>query len=123
MISTLCLALAIYVEARGEPIDGQLLVAEVILNRAAVDDYSGGVCGVIFAPHQFSGITPQLNIYTILMDESWKTSMLVAQDALGGNTLGSGATHYHTTEVKPYWADSLTKLGQYGDHIFYKENT
>ena len=31
---TRCLAGAIYFEAKGEPIDGQLAVAEVIMNRA-----------------------------------------------------------------------------------------
>ena len=30
------------------------------------------------------------------------------------------ATHYHTVWVVPYWADSLTKIGVVGAHIFYR---
>ena len=48
MLSTIsCLALAIYFEARSEPIAGQLAVAQVILNRVVDERYPDTVCEVI----------------------------------------------------------------------------
>lgn len=48
-----CLASAVYYESQGEPLAGQLAVAQVILNRAKSGRYPGSVCGVITQPHQF----------------------------------------------------------------------
>ena len=39
-----CLANAVYFEARGEPLEGQLAVAEVVLNRAASGRYPATLC-------------------------------------------------------------------------------
>ncbi|MEY2909484.1 MAG: hypothetical protein RLZZ602_2007, partial [Pseudomonadota bacterium] len=51
MISTLtCLAVAIYFEARGESIDGQMLVAETIINRVADERWPDTVCEVVKQP-------------------------------------------------------------------------
>src|SRR5687768_14010949 len=51
-----CLAGAVYFEARGEPIEGQLAVAEVVLNRAASGRYPPRICDVVTQPWQFSFI-------------------------------------------------------------------
>jgi len=119
MFSTFCLALVVYTEARGEPLDGQLLVAEVVLNRVQMEQYPDDVCTVAFQQHQFSGLkdTPDLEI--ILVDPAWETSVDVAVEALQGYTLGSGATHYHNTKATPFWANKLTRVGKFGKHIFY----
>ena len=121
MLDLLCLSLVVYVEARGEPIDGQMLVAEVVINRTQADRYPDDVCGVVFEEDQFSGMD-DLNVYQIITDLAWTTSMSVASDVLAGNGIGTTATHYHATHVDPYWSDHLTKLGQYGNHIFYRED-
>lgn len=121
MLDLLCLSLVVYVEARGEPIDGQMLVAEVVINRTQADRYPDDVCGVVFEKDQFSGMD-DLNVYQIITDPAWTTSMSVANDVLAGNGIGTTATHYHATHVDPYWSDHLTKLGQYGNHIFYRED-
>ena len=42
-----CLAEAIYFEARGESIEGQYAVGEVIINRVLSDEFPNSVCGVI----------------------------------------------------------------------------
>jgi len=51
---------------------------------------------------------------------------LVLTDYVSYNTIDitEGATHYHTTDVFPYWADSrgMMKVTQVGSHIFYKWN-
>lgn len=121
MLSTLCLALVIYVEARGEPYDGQLIVAEVVLNRVAIEEYPDTVCDVAFDYKQFSGLNNELDLIGIVSDSSWNESVGVAQAALRGDTLGTNATHYHSLDVNPYWVDSMDRLGVYGNHIFYEE--
>lgn len=123
MLDTFCLALVIYVEARGETVDGQYMVADVVINRVNAEGsrWPDDVCGVVFDRKQFSGINNKLDLVKIVSDPSWETSVEVAYEALSGNTLGSDATHFHTTNSNPYWSDDLTLLGQYGNHIFYVE--
>ena len=122
MLSTFCLALVIYVEARGEPVDGQYLVADVVINRVNAGRWPDNVCDVVFDPKQFSGIHNNLDLYSIFSDPAWNTSVDVANEALHGDLLGSDATHFHTTNSSPYWSNHLTLLGQYGNHIFYRED-
>lgn len=122
MLSTFCLALVIYVEARGEPVDGQYMVADVVINRAIAERWPDDVCGVVFDHKQFSGINNKLDLKVIFSDPDWKKSVVVASEALEGNTLGSSATHFHTTNSNPYWSNHLTLLGQYGNHVFYVED-
>ncbi len=43
-----CLATAIYFEARGEPEEGQLAVAQVVLNRVKNPAYPNTICGVVY---------------------------------------------------------------------------
>lgn len=130
MLDLFCLSLVVYVEARGEPIDGQMLVAEVVINRAnigrqadseAAERFPDDVCSVVFDEAQFSGITTDMDLVGIFSDPDWKTSQQVAETALEGNLVGTEATHFHADYVKPYWSKHLTKLGQYGKHIFYIE--
>ena len=45
-----CLANAVYFEARGEPLRGQLAVAEVVMNRAASGRFPASLCGVVVQP-------------------------------------------------------------------------
>jgi spore germination cell wall hydrolase CwlJ-like protein len=121
MLDLFCLSLVVYVEARGEPIDGQMLVAEVVINRTQVERFPDDVCSVVFDEAQFSGITTDMDLVGIFSDPDWKTSQQVAETALEGNLVGTEATHFHADYVKPYWSKHLTKLGQYGKHIFYIE--
>lgn len=121
MLDLFCLSLVVYVEARGEPLDGQMLVAETAINRVKAERWPDDLCGVIFDPDQFSGINNRLDLESIFADPSWQGSVALAERALSGDTLGSGSTHFHTTDSRPYWSNHLTKLGQYGNHIFYVE--
>ena len=45
--SIMCLAMAIYFEARGEPMVGQVAVAQVIMNRVYDHRYPNDVCDVV----------------------------------------------------------------------------
>ena len=57
MLAELCLALAVYHEARGEPLIGQKAVAEVVMNRVASDRFPDTICGVVMQPKQFSFVS------------------------------------------------------------------
>ncbi|HEX8225757.1 MAG TPA: cell wall hydrolase [Allosphingosinicella sp.] len=116
-----CLANAVYFEARSEPIEGQLAVAEVVLNRAASGRYPTDLCSVITQKAQFSfiqrGKFPRANRES----EAWKKAVAIAAIArqkLAGN-LPSGVLWYHATYVSPSWGKRLTKQTQIGLHIFY----
>src|SRR6202008_3628337 len=43
-----CLANAVYFEARGEPVRGQIAVAQVVMNRVFSGYYPNDVCGVVY---------------------------------------------------------------------------
>src|SRR4051794_22583710 len=56
---TNCLATAVYFEARGESVDGQLAVARVVMNRAASGKYPPSWCATVTQPWQFSFVNPR----------------------------------------------------------------
>lgn len=122
LTSLTCLALAIYYEARNQPLDGQIAVAEVILNRVDSSRYPDNVCDVVWQRKQFSfthdGRKEQPS------HEIWFDIHVLAENILDNPeqyVLGHGATHYHAVYVDPYWASELQLVGQVGDHIFYVE--
>ncbi len=122
-----CLTEAIYYEARGESIEGQIAVAEVIINRVDSKRYPNSVCGVISQGAerrnscQFSykcDGTPE----RMSDKESRRRARDVAILILKGErrSLTDRATHYHATYVKPYWSKKLKKTAQHGTHVFYR---
>jgi len=117
--SLICLAAVIYFEARSEPLDAQAAVAGVVLERVASKHYPDGVCHVALQHKQFSAFNN--GIPSIGNANAWRTSLMVAGMVLddpGVNPI-QGATHYHTTKVRPYWAKHYKFLGQLGAHLFY----
>lgn len=122
-----CLTAAIYYEAATEPTDGQRAVAQVVLNRARHPAYPSTVCGVVFQGAQrITGCQFTFSCDGSLrrapMASYWQRARQVAEAALSGYVYApvGWATHYHTNWVVPYWASSLTKLGNVGTHIFYR---
>ncbi|PHP28766.1 cell wall hydrolase [Limimaricola cinnabarinus] len=125
-----CLTEALYFEARGESLEGQFAVAEVILNRVDSPDYPGSICGVVNQGTgrkyacQFSytcdGIPDTVND-----GRSWKKLGRIAQIMIedGPRELTGGATHYHTTAVNPSWAGRIPQTAAIGAHLFYREAT
>jgi spore germination cell wall hydrolase CwlJ-like protein len=116
-----CLANAVYFEARSEPIEGQLAVAEVVMNRAASGRYPADLCSVITQKAQFSfirrGKFPRANRDS----KAWKQAVAIAriaQQKLAGSLPGN-VLWYHATYVSPTWGKRLTKQTQIGLHIFY----
>lgn len=113
-----CMAVAIYFEARGESIDGQMMVAETIINRVADERWPDTICEVVKQPHQFSFYSDGKSDRP-RDEKAYHTALLVAEEALAGDHLWSGALYYHTLDVRPVWRHALEPLGVVGHHIFY----
>lgn len=116
-----CMAIALYFEARGEPVKGQFAVAEVILNRVADPRYPDTVCAVVNQTCQFS-FTCDGQPERIREPEAFARVGKVADLMMGGvpRRLTDGATHFHARSVRPDWSRRLPKTTQIGDHVFYR---
>jgi spore germination cell wall hydrolase CwlJ-like protein len=117
-----CLAGAVYFEARGESLEGQLAVAEVVLNRAASGEYPASICEVVKQPAQFSfvrnGLFPPIDENSV----AWRTALAVADiaDKKLAAELTSDVLWYHAEYVSPFWGRHLDRVTQIGAHIFYR---
>ncbi len=122
-----CMATAIYFEARGEPVRGQMAVAQVVMNRVRSPYYPNTICGVVYQGSfrhtgcQFSftcdGIPDRATD-----KKQWQNSMTVAQQVIARKVWVDEvgyATHYHATYVNPKWKTKVKRVAQIGVHIFY----
>ncbi len=112
-----CLARAVYFEARGEPLEGQLAVAQVILNRVASGHYATTVCGVIGQRGQFSFDHAR----TPADGRDWRIAKAIAAIAATAawDVVAPRATAFHATRVAVGWT-SMHKVGTIGNHVFYR---
>lgn len=125
--AALCLALAVYYEARGEPFDGQLAVAEVVMNRVESARFPDDVCAVVTQGGEdrhrchfsfYCDGKPERPADMI----AWQKAQEIASWVLTGEvTLGVTATHYHADYVEPFWANEYEYLGTVGQHKFYAQ--
>ena len=123
-----CLAEAVYFEARGEPVRGQIAVAQVVLNRTFSGHYPNTVCGVVYQnAHRYLACQ-----FTFACDrhpdvirepDAWERAKVIAKDTLDGKLwlpeVGK-ATHYHAYWVRPGWVREMTKMHKLGVHTFYR---
>ena len=117
-----CLASAVYFEARGEPIEGQLAVAEVVLNRAASGRYPATICEVVTQPWQFSFVNATGRIPSAdRSSNAWRKAVAVARIAQRGASrlLPQDVLWYHAEYVAPSWGRRLARNTKIGLHIFY----
>jgi len=122
-----CLTQAVYYEARGEGRDGMKAVAQVVLNRVRHPAFPKSVCGVVFQGAnrstgcQFS-FTCNGAMRGRVNSAAWDRARTIATSALSGEVFGTvgNATHFHTTGVSPQWRNSLVRVSQVGDHLFYR---
>jgi len=115
-----CLAGAIYFESKGEPLAGQLAVAEVILNRAKSGRYPTSICGVVKQPSQFSFVRGG-RIPAIQKDSApWRKAVAIAHIALNdlADSPAAQALSFHATYVSPGWR--MKRVAKVGNHIFYR---
>ncbi|MCS6762592.1 MAG: cell wall hydrolase [Candidatus Devosia symbiotica] len=130
-----CLAQAIYHEARGESATGQLAVANVIVNRARSAKFPSTLCGVVYQNAEKGFHRCQ---FTFACDgrtdvpgerSAWARSAALAQRVYAefatGQAVGAvprSALYYHTTNVRPNWANIYNAVAEIGSHIFYAPN-
>ena len=122
-----CLAEAIYFEARGEPVEGQFAVAEVILNRVESPEFPNSICKVVRQgtgrKHacQFS-YNCDGKLEYIANGAAYDQAKRVARVSMDRKTrpLTQGATYYHAAFVSPSWARSFRHVTTIGVHKFYK---
>ena len=119
---TNCLATAVYFEARGESLEGQLAVARVVMNRAASGRYRADWCGVVKQPAQFSFVRHGEFPYVDTNSPAWQRAEAIAQLAASNvvPSIGSDVLWYHADYVAPTWRRSLQEVEQIGAHIFYR---
>jgi N-acetylmuramoyl-L-alanine amidase len=119
-----CVAVAVYHEARGESLEGQLAVAKVIMNRARSGKYPTSWCGVVKQPWQFSFVNPRSG-YMPSVDQasaSWRKALGVTRLAVANavQTVPEDCLWYHADYVAPSWGRRLTRVEKIGAHIFYR---
>jgi len=123
-----CLAEALYFEARGEPIQGQLAVGEVILNRVKDTRYPSSICKVInqgtgrrFAC-QFT-YTCDGKLETVHERKPYEMALKIAKILMTTHDgkLTRGSTHYHSNYVNPKWSKRFERVAKFGRHIFYRQ--
>ena len=119
-----CIATAVYHEARGETLEGQLAVARVIMNRAASGKYPASWCGTVKQPWQFSFVNPRTGAmpYTDTDCASWRKAVAITRIAVANAvpSLDTDVLWYHATYVAPSWGRRLTQASKIGTHIFYR---
>jgi len=115
-----CLASAIYWESNGEPLAGQLAVAEVIINRARSGRFASTLCGVITQRSQFSFVRGGRIPTPPQSSAGWRNAVAIAHIALDdvADSPVSTALFFHARYVSPRWR--LQRLAAVGNHIFYR---
>lgn len=112
-----CLATAVYFESRGEPLEGQLAVAQSIINRVESGRYASSICGVINQRGQFSFNRAR----TPTTGSDWRTAQGVARIAADDmwREIAPRAVSFHAARLSPAWRDK-TRIAQIGNHVFYR---
>jgi spore germination cell wall hydrolase CwlJ-like protein len=124
----LCLSKAVYFEARGEILEGQIAVAQVVMNRVRSSGKSacqvvykgverGEKCQFSFAcyDHKLPSEDSQL----------WQQTQWVAAEVATGRAWLrelDKSEHYHTVSVAPIWRLGMKPARRIGQHIFYVAN-
>ena len=126
ILEPFCLAIAIYWEARGEPIVGQFAVGQVILNRVKSKEWPNNICEVVTQRKQFSFYNDGKG--DIPKDQkAWNRAKVVAQRLLTKSEMHQplpdvtkGSNHYHSKKVDPFWSKNKKEKVVINNHIFYK---
>jgi spore germination cell wall hydrolase CwlJ-like protein len=123
-----CLAEAVYFEARGEAVRGQIAVAQVVMNRTFSGFYPNTVCGVVYQNKhrhyacQFTFACD--NVADVVRErDMWERARKIAKAMLDGQLwlpeVGK-STHYHAYWVHPSWVSEMKKMYKFGVHTFYR---
>ena len=117
-----CLAGAVYFESRGEPLEGQLAVAKVIMNRSEDRRWPSSYCAVVYQRSQFSfvknGRMPRIKTGSA----AWKRAQAIARIAHRGlwNSSAEDAVYFHAKYVRPGWSRRKVAVATIDTHVFYR---
>ena len=129
----MCMAFNIYHEANNQSMLGQIAVGQVVMNRVESTSFPNTVCEVVKQGQTYNNGKIVLHkcqfswycdgrsdkIRSKRLFQQCKNIAILALYHQEEDITG-GATHYHATYVKPWWAKKLEKTTQLGDHIFYR---
>jgi len=117
-----CIATAVYFEARGESLEGQLAVARVIMNRAASGQYPASWCSVVKQPAQFSFVRHGRFPAIKTASAAWARAQGITRLAMANviPSLSDDVLWYHANYVNPSWGHRLSMVQKIGQHIFYR---
>ena len=123
-----CLAEAVYFEARGEAVRGQIAVAQVVMNRTFSGFYPNTVCGVVYQ-NKHRHLACQFtfacdNVADVVREpDMWDRAKKIAKAMLDGQLWlpeVAKSTHYHAYWVRPSWVSEMKKMYKFGVHTFYR---
>ena len=123
-----CLADAVYFESRGEPVRGQIAVAQVVMNRVFSGYYPRSVCGTVYQ-NKHRRLACQFTFAcdgipdVVTEPNAWVRATRIARDVLDGKYWlpeVDRATHYHAYWVRPSWVREMKRLYKFGVHTFYR---
>lgn len=129
-----CLALNVYHEARGEPIQGQLAVAYVTMNRLVSGRYPTSICDVVWQDRQFSWTHDTVSDVPT-SKRQWQSAKRIAafvyrnyyhfqRVTKGAADLTRGALYFYApTKAQPEWARKKTVTVKVGSHLFLKDHS
>jgi spore germination cell wall hydrolase CwlJ-like protein len=114
----LCTAEAVYFEARGEPLQGQIAVAQVIHHRMFAPGFPHDACRVVHQPRAFSYYwdhKPEVFKDKRAYREALVTAVFVTAGLYDDVT--GGALYYHEKNKRPSWSPGHGL--PIGGHLFY----
>jgi spore germination cell wall hydrolase CwlJ-like protein len=123
-----CLTEAVYFEARGEAVRGQMAVAQVVMNRVFSGFYPTSVCGVVYQ-NKHRHLACQFTFAcdgipdVVKEPDMWERARKIAKATLDGRIWlpeVAKSTHYHAYWVHPSWVREMKKMYKTGVHSFYR---
>lgn len=115
---TMCLAKIVHHESANQPRDGQLAVAQVVMNRLASPRFPRSICAIALQPGQFFNV----HAYNPRQDSRWDRAVEIAIDARNGISppVVGEALFFHAAHASPSFHRSRTRVTQIGHHVFYR---
>ncbi|MDR6722259.1 N-acetylmuramoyl-L-alanine amidase [Paenibacillus amylolyticus] len=108
------MANAVYGEARGEPFEGQVAVAAVILNRVNSPSFPSTPSGVIFQPGAFTAVADG----QIYLEPNAQARKAVEQAMNGWDPSGGCLYYFNPKTATSKWIWTRPQVKTIGQHIF-----
>lgn len=115
---TICLAKIVLHESGNQPREGQLAVAQVVMNRLASPRFPKSICAIALQPGQFFNV----HAYNPRQDHRWDAAVEIALDARNGvsDPVVGEALFFHAAHAQPSFHRSRPRVAQIGHHVFYR---